>query len=250
MANRYPPALAAYYDATHDHGTVGDEDYYRDVATTVEGPVLEAGCGTGRLYLDLLAAGVDVDGFDHSAAMLARLHDNADRRGVEPSVWQADFRYPATDRSYAAVLIPYNSFATLLTVEDQLAGLDAIYDVLDPGGRLVFDVFVPRYDVIAESFDEWRSGTTIEYNDQTLTGWTRATVTDQIAQTFRTEQELRNEDGDVVHRAEFSVAHLPPQQVELLARQSRFTEWTVTGDFEGPLEDGDAIQVWELHKPR
>jgi len=55
--------------------------------------------------------------------------------------------------------------------------------------------------------------------------------------------------GGVVARDEFVLSHRPAQQVELLARQSPFREWTVSGGFDGqPPDDGVDVQVWELVK--
>ncbi|MGB9986053.1 class I SAM-dependent methyltransferase [Salarchaeum japonicum] len=243
-ANRYSDLLAASYEASHAASAVGDESFYREHALAADGPVLEAACGTGRLYLDLLRAGVDADGFDISRPMLNRLRRKSD--DVTPRVWQADLRAPATDREYARAFVPYNSIANLTTVDDQLAALDALHDVLEPGGRLVFDAFVPRFDVIAESFGEWHSEQSFEHEGGQFVARTRATIEDTVAGTFRTEHEIQR-DGEVVAEESFVLAHLPPQQIELLARESQFDEWTVAGGFDGePLTDGDAVQVWTL----
>ncbi|SEW21756.1 class I SAM-dependent methyltransferase [Halobacterium jilantaiense] len=241
--------LAAFYEATHDYGDVGDEGFYVGAATAADGPVLEGACGSGRLYLEFCRQGVDADGFDASTPMLSLLREQAAREGLSPAVWQADLRTVGADRTYELAVVPYNSMCVLQTVDDQLAALRSLYDVLADGGRLLFDVYVPRYEVVAESFGEWHSVREFEYGDETLTGRSRAILADETAQTYRTEQELRDAGGEVVARDEFVLSHLPAQQVELLARQSPFTEWTVNGGFDGqPLGDGDDVQVWELVK--
>lgn len=245
--NQFSEALAAFYDAGHDHGDVGDESFYVGAAAGADGPVLEGACGSGRLYLEFLRRGVDADGFDVSGAMLAILRERSASEGLSPSVWRADLRSVGADRTYALAVVPYNSMCNLRTVDDQLAALRSLHDVLEPGGRLLFDVYVPRYEVVAESFGEWHDVREFEYGDETLTGRSRATLADETAQTYRTEQELLDADGEVVARDEFVLSHLPAQQVELLARQSPFAEWSVSGGFDGePLTDGDGVQVWEL----
>lgn len=250
-ANGFSEPLAAFYEATHGYGEVGDESFYVEAATDADGPVLEGACGSGRLYLECLDRGVDADGFDVSHAMLDILRENAADRGLDPTVWQADLRSVGADRSYALAVVPYNSLCNLRTVDDQLAALDAFHDVLEPGGRLVFDAYVPRYDVVADSFGEWHDRGEFEFDGRTLTGYTRATIADEVAQTYRTEQELRTPDGEVVARDEFVLSHLPAQQVELLARKSPFAEWSAYGGFDRePLADGADVQVWELRKRR
>lgn len=247
--NRYSEEIALLYDATHDYGDVGDESFYVEAARQADGPVLEGACGTGRLYLELLRRGVDADGFDVSPAMLERLREAASEEGLSPSVWTDDLRSFDTGRRYALAIVPYNSVPTLRTVDDQFAALEALHAALEPGGRLVFDAYVPRYDVVADAFGEWRSVGTIERDGETLRGRSRARIDDEVNQTYRTEQELVTVDGAVVARDEFVLSHLPPQQVELLARASPFEEWTAWGGFDrAPLTDGADVQVWELVK--
>lgn len=247
--NRYSEEFAAFYEATHDYGDIGDESFYVDAAVDADGAVLEAACGTGRLYLELLRRGVDADGFDVSRPMLEILRKNAATEGLAPTVWQADLRSVRTNRTYTLAMVPYNSFCALRSVDDQLAALEALHDVLEPGGRLLFDVYIPRYDVIAESFGRWQESQEFEYDGSRLEGRTRATIASQVEQTYRTEHEILNGDGETVSREEFVLSHLPPQQVKLLARQSRFRGWSVSGGFDGEsLTDGDDVQVWELVK--
>ena len=145
--------------------------------------------------------------------------------------------------------MPYNSFCNLREVDDQLAALEAFHDILKPGGRLLFDVYVPQYGVIAESFGEWQAVQEVEYRGRQLRGPSRATIKNEVEQTYRTEQELRDANDEVVAHDKFVLSHLPPQQVELLARQSPFEQWSVRSGFEGEaLTAGDGIQVWELVK--
>ncbi|WP_423743562.1 class I SAM-dependent methyltransferase (plasmid) [Haladaptatus sp. SPP-AMP-3] len=247
--NRFSDELAAFYDASHEYGGVGDKSFYLDAAMGADGPVLEGACGAGRLYLELLRRGVDADGFDISPAMLDILREKATVEDVEPTVWEADLRSIGADRTYSLAMVPYNSFCNLRGVNDQLAALEALYGVLDSGGRLLFDVYVPRYDTIAESFGEWQEVREVDYEGTQLRGRSRATIADQVKQTYRTEQELVDSDGKVLSRDEFVLSHLPPQQIELLARHSPFDRWSVSGGFDGePLADGDSVQVWELVK--
>lgn len=248
-ANQFTGELAAFYESTHSYGDVGNESFYLDAATDADGPVLEGACGTGRLYLELLRRGIDADGFDVSPAMLEILRAEAAADNLNPTVWAADLRSIGADRTYELVLVPYNSFCNLQRVDDQLSALDALHAVLKPGGRLLFDVYVPRHETIAESFDEWQGIEKFEHEGETLRGRSRATIANEVEQTYRTEQELLDADGAVVAHEEFVLSHLPPQQVELLARRSPFEQWSVRGGFDGePLTDGDGVQVWELVK--
>ncbi|ERH11609.1 MAG: methyltransferase domain protein [halophilic archaeon J07HB67] len=131
--NEHPDKLEAELaDTVYRRANRDDVDYYRDRATSAAGPVLELGCGTGRIYLELLAAGVDADGIDLSEASLTVLRETAEERGLEPRVWRADMTDVTTDRAYALVICPFNAIQALTTVEQQRALLESVYDLLAP----------------------------------------------------------------------------------------------------------------------
>ncbi|MBM3726524.1 MAG: class I SAM-dependent methyltransferase [Acidobacteria bacterium] len=118
-------------------------DYYGDLARRAEGPVLDIGCGTGRVLLPCLAACVDIDGLDLYEPMLARLRTRASELGLSPRLYQGDmsgFRLP---RKYALIMIPYNAFTHNVTQESQLRCLAACREHLLPGGLLTLDGAFP-----------------------------------------------------------------------------------------------------------
>jgi SAM-dependent methyltransferase len=73
----YFDAWSEFYDAELAARDPDDVGFYRERASAVDGPVLELGCGTGRITLELLADGVDAYGIDVSAEMLATLRETA-----------------------------------------------------------------------------------------------------------------------------------------------------------------------------
>ena len=245
---QYRDERARFYDAVIADADRPDVDYYVDLARDVDGPVLEAACGTGRIYLQLLEAGVDAAGFDLSADALDVLEAAAAERGLEPSVWQAELTTFESDRPYESVICPFNAMQNVATVDEQLAALEAVYDALDASGQFVFDVFVPSFDVIRESYGEWQTES-VTYRGERHEVRTRTRIVDEIEQRFATETELYDPNGSLVFAEEDVLSMLPAQQVELLARQSPFGSWSVTGDFTGePLADGHSIQVWSMRK--
>ncbi|MFB6296573.1 MAG: class I SAM-dependent methyltransferase [Halobacteriales archaeon] len=244
----YTGEHARLYDALTATGDREDVSFYLERAREAEGPVLELACGTGRIYLDLLEAGVDVDGFDHSADALGVLRERAADRGVEPAVWQGDMAEFSVDRAYDLAICPFNALQHLRTVDDQLSALRSVHDALGPGGRFVFDVFVPGFDVICESYGEWEART-VAYRGEPHEVRSRSRIVDEVEQQFAVEVEGYGPGGEQVFAVEHRLKMLPKREVELLARLSPFEDWTVTGDFgEEPIEDGDSVQVWTLRK--
>lgn len=150
------PAAAARYDALHA-GQVEDVGFYVEEARREGGPVLELACGTGRVTLPIAAAGVAAVGLDRSEPMIRQARrkllaaDIAVR--ARCAFLRADMRGFAFRRPFPQAFIPFRGFQALLTIEDQLAALAAIRAALAPGGRLVFNVFDPRLDILAAADD-------------------------------------------------------------------------------------------------
>lgn len=99
----------ALYDLCFERFDLG-LDFYLGLAKAAGGPVLDLACGTGRIMLPCLKAGVDVEGLDLFPNMLARLRLKASALGFEPKLHEANmagFRLP---RRYALIMITFNAF--------------------------------------------------------------------------------------------------------------------------------------------
>jgi SAM-dependent methyltransferase len=148
------PRIGELYDHVPAYAR-RDLAFYIDVARGAGGPVLELGCGTGRVLLPTARQGVEITGLDRSAAMLSRLRE---KLGAEPSdvrgrvtVVEADMRELGEldlGRKFKLVTIPFRGFQHQIGVDDQLAVLRGARTHLAPGGRLAFDVFNPHFKLM------------------------------------------------------------------------------------------------------
>jgi SAM-dependent methyltransferase len=137
-------ALARYYDLENADFTE-DLDYWLQLADEAGDPILELGCGTGRVLLNLARRGHAVTGLDNSPEMLARLGAKLEAASgrhlpAPPQIVQAaleDFELPLR---YRLALMPFNTFMHLLTPSAQLGALERIRRHLGPGGLLALDV--------------------------------------------------------------------------------------------------------------
>ena len=122
-----------------DTSTWADRALYLDLIAELGEPVLDVGCGTGRLLLDFLAQGVDIDGVEHSPDMLAILRDKAaaDDIDVAGRVHAAAMESMELPRRYRLILVPSSSFQLLLDEGDASAAMLRFHDHLEPGGTLV-----------------------------------------------------------------------------------------------------------------
>lgn len=99
------------------------------------GRVLDAGCGSGRLTVELARAGAEVTGIDTSPERLEQARGRAEQAGVELQLLLADFNEPLPflDGAFDAV----TSRLALMAAGDPVATLRELARTLEPGGRLV-----------------------------------------------------------------------------------------------------------------
>ena len=144
-------AFARYYDA--DYGAIDDDlAFYGELARRAGGRVLEVMCGTGRLLVPLVQAGLHVAGVDVSGALLARARARLEAAGLlgRVELLEADIRARAPRGPFGLAIVALNSFMHLATVADQLAALGRIHAALAPGGLLALDLFNPNLRALAE----------------------------------------------------------------------------------------------------
>lgn len=141
-------------DLYRDYAHLYDLDYaaetddlntIRQFASRCGSPILELGCGTGRLLEALAEDGQRVTGVDNSAAMLviARRRMGASALGGQVMLVEQDMRHLNLDERFSLAFAVSNSFMHLLTQDDQLTALRQIRRHLAPDGLLVLDLFNP-----------------------------------------------------------------------------------------------------------
>ena len=149
-------AIADLYDPWSASVTE-DVAFYVAEALRAGGPVVELGVGTGRIAVPVAAAGVHVIGVDSSRGMLEVCRRRAAAAGVASLVdlRLGDLLDPPVEERVALVSCPFRSLLHLRSDGDRLRALRAARALLRPEGRLVFDVFTPAADDIAETHGRW-----------------------------------------------------------------------------------------------
>ena len=144
--------VADLYDHVVPYRERPDVSFYVQAGLDAGGPVLEIGCGTGRVLIPTARAGIQITGLDFSEHMLAicrqRLGAEAEEVQSRVQLLQGDMRKFELEGRFQLVTIPFRPFQHLLTVEDQQACLACIYRHLLPGGRLVLDLFNPSLEAL------------------------------------------------------------------------------------------------------
>ena len=142
----YDSFIADYYDESPVVSErVQDVAFYRDAARDFGDPVLELGCGTGRITMALAEAGKRVTGLDLSERMLERAAKKRAALFTEERervhLVQGDMAKFDLGERFRLVIIPFRPLQHLLKVEQQMACLECVRKHLAPGGRLILDVF-------------------------------------------------------------------------------------------------------------
>jgi SAM-dependent methyltransferase len=138
-----------YYRATYAD-RAADVGYYLGVAAEHRGPVLEYGCGNGRITLPMALAGREVVGVDRSRPMIADLRARIRKTpGIRASARLGDMRTLRLRRRFPLVLCTFNTFLHLYTRDDVERFCVRAREHLAPRGRFVFDVSMPDADELA-----------------------------------------------------------------------------------------------------
>jgi SAM-dependent methyltransferase len=130
-------SLARFYDLENADFTE-DLSCWIDLARTRGGPVLELGCGSGRVMLQLARAGFDVTGVDASGAMLALARKRIARQktlAAKITLLEENFLRLRLGRTFPLILLPFNTFAHMVDPADARAALETVEAHLAPGGQ-------------------------------------------------------------------------------------------------------------------
>jgi len=131
----YYGLMVKYWDLLRgDTSTWSDRFFYLDVIKKYGQPVLDIGCGAGRLLIDYLSQGIDIDGVDNSPEMIALCRENAEKKGLQPNLYVQSMTALNLPRKYKTILVPSSSFQLLLEPEAPLQAMKSIYAHLESGG--------------------------------------------------------------------------------------------------------------------
>lgn len=244
-----PFADGALYDVIFDQFDYA-LDFYLNLARQSPGPVLEIGCGTGRITIPLLKSGTQVDGLDLSASMLDELKKKASALGYQPTLTASDMARFQLNKKYALIFITFNSFVHNLTQEDQINCLRCCREHLLPEGKLVLDTFFPGQHILAA--EQNTRVLELEKVHPTTGNLMRLYDTrsfERVKQIQHSINEIEEvlPDGSIklLQGSEFDTRWIYREEMALLLRAAGFSGWTISGSFEGkPLsEETDSMIV-------
>jgi SAM-dependent methyltransferase len=244
----YGRATARFYDSAYSaQGQVGpDAEFYRSLAIETGGPVLELGCGTGRVLLPIAQEGLACTGLDLAPDMLAALRAKDPPENLD-LVCSSMHDFDLGDRRFALVYSAFRAFQHLYSVEEQLGCLACVRRHLAPGGVLAFDVFYPRLERLAVAEEPEEEDLRFHQDGEEIVRYTHVTR-DYAFQLLDVRMRYeRRREGEVVANeiSRFHMRWFHRYELEHLLARAGFGEVEIYGDFDrGPLhEDSPALVV-------
>ncbi|MBD3210825.1 methyltransferase domain-containing protein [Candidatus Micrarchaeota archaeon] len=240
---KYYDEFAELYDEL-SMGLEGELEFYLKEAKKAEGPVLEAGCGTGRILLPLLEAGIDAEGIDNSPGMLDILKSKAREKGIRPRVRKSDMRNFRSKKKYGLIIVPYRAFLHVEKSEEQIRTLKNFKKHLRKRGRLILNFFYPDFDFMSR----W-NGKTTKQRKVKIKGkkhfLSEKTLYYPVEQLFRSIWTMRDSDGKTKKMLKMRACYIYKKEFELLLRIAGFRKWRVYGGFEKKkLKNKEQEMVW------
>ena len=114
--------------------------YVKDIAGLGEGDkILDAGCGLGRISVELAALGLDVTGVDIIQSELDAARESAEAEGVPLTLINHDLRSFQAREQFDCAINLYTSFGYCATIEEDMKMLKNIADSVKTGGTFIME---------------------------------------------------------------------------------------------------------------
>jgi SAM-dependent methyltransferase len=251
----YSQRVVDLYDQWFPEHLREDIDLYVAVALARGGRVLDAGCGTGRLMLPLLRSGAQVDGVDVTPGMIERCRSKVAAEGYTAELRCQALQRLRMDAHYETAIAAYNVFNFLLSQEDQVAALRALWAHLNPGGLLMLGVGGPDvYRVGQDESMEFLSYRTPDPDAAVQAFVYVAYDHDEIAQIAdgRARLELYRDGLLTEQRSERRLRRwVYPAEMRLLLQAAGFEDIRITDTFGDEAEMiEDELVYWATRPPR
>jgi SAM-dependent methyltransferase len=226
-----------------------DGPFLLDFAGKTGSPVLELGCGTGRLTIPMARSGVDITGLDIVPGMLERAKQKANDLPIR---WVlADARAYQLGRTFRLIFESGSVFQHMLTRPDQEAFLARVCEHLEDDGRFIFGSFFPSPDQL-ENVEAEQDWFTAHYPDGREIRVSGTECYDALRQ-VKVEtayRRWRDANGrEVVKVAPLSLRYNFPQELEALLHYNGLTVVDRFGDNDfSPLTKNSRLLIYVSRK--
>lgn len=135
--------------------------------------ILDAGCGPGRIAVELASKGLEVTGVDLIQSELDAAAETASAEGVDLELIKADLRTFKTEKQYDCAINLYTSFGYCDTIEEDVQILKSIFDAVREGGFFILENISREIAIKDFTEGEWfeRAGKTVLTDFSVVGAW-------------------------------------------------------------------------------
>ncbi|NKB65659.1 MAG: methyltransferase domain-containing protein [Candidatus Latescibacteria bacterium] len=219
-----------------------DGPFYLEWAQKTVGPVLELGCGSGRITLPLARAGIQITGLDVVPGLLDIARSKA---GGGAAHWvEADVRSFELEGQFPLIFTTGGVFQHLLSRPDQEAMLERVRRHLAPGGLFILDVYSPHPSHIVDvtQDQEWETYTDGQGRQVRLSGTEQYDPVRQIKHETAYRRWSGRDGRPVIRAARMAMRLIFPQEMESLLHYNGFAVERCYGGWEGDAPDSTTEQ--------
>jgi len=211
-----------YRDGRHYDRLFGEPNipFWIDIISACGAPVLELGCGTGKVTIPIAEAGYETVGIDLSEAMLEYAQAKIQGRDLPVKFRLDDMKRLGDEQKFKTIILPSNNLAHLMNYQEAEECFRTVVDHLEDDGTFVIDAFVPSVSILSKSDDELE--TISEYEDPDGKGMIKITATalyENHTQIRRVTTFQQNPDGSI-SEGHLNMKMYFPQELEGLLNHS------------------------------
>ena len=249
--------VAAWWGEFNDDFRPHEIPFYKSQIERSGQPVLDAGCGAGRLLVPYLRAGFDVDGCDQSADMISVCREKASNKGFEPNLYVQPMHAIDLPRSYRTIIV-VGSFGLGSDRQRDMDALVRLREHLEPGGTLLVDIEVPYADPWHWGYWLKNKRSLLPEAEESPRGRRRASDGSEYAMSSRLVsvepldqrvtmeihmQRWRDDDLEAEERYQLDIGMYFKNEMLMMLDQAGFGDVTVYGEHENrpPTSDDDFI---------
>jgi ubiquinone/menaquinone biosynthesis C-methylase UbiE len=252
----YRGLIASNWDLLRgDTSNWEDRFFFLDVIRASGSPALDVGCGTGRLLLDFMEQGIEIEGVDNSPQMIALLHEKAAKMSLQPIVYLQQMEELDLPKRYKTIIVPSSSFQLLTNLDAAHEAMRRFCRHLLPEGTLAMPFMVlwttpASKKIVRQDWDEDYGGAP----RRMFRPEDGAEVTRRSRSTFDLENQLESTEdqyevtlnGEVIASEYYSrspaTRWYTQQQAIDLYKKAGFTNIRLTSEFtHEPVKDTDSV---------
>lgn len=245
----YRGLMASSWDFLRgDASDFPDRGLYREIISSSGEPILDVGCGTGRLLLEYRKEGLDADGVDISPEMLDLCRRNAGNLSLNATLINQGMEALDLPRQYRTIIVPSASFQLVPDLNLAKNALDGFFEHLADDGTLVISIWHFQDRGIAEWGDWWMVVEKEGFeNSRTIRKWERS-MHDSTTQLRHTETRYELvQNGEVVFtqlsQRSPEMRNYTPEQLRTMFEAAGFSNIQAVSGFsrEPATEDDDVF---------